>query len=276
MEAQTACRTTLHPLVATAAVAVTLASAVGITVMTGVLPSGTARQAEPSFVAQAAPPVAAAPQPVVAGPAVVPPVVAPVAVSVPVVEPAPVVKPVVKAAPKPKPVVHKPAPVPEEPVQVVQAAVPPPASFPAIPLDYRPPVEARAPAPTAAPAPASVLLAATKPLCLECGVVESMREVEKKGEGTGLGAVAGGMGGLLLGHQVGNGTGNKIATVLGAVGGAFAGNQIEKNARTIKSYEIGVRMEGGSYRSIASTNPPTWRAGDHVRIVNGVIQSDVR
>jgi outer membrane lipoprotein SlyB len=103
-----------------------------------------------------------------------------------------------------------------------------------------------------------------------------MREVAAKGEGTGLGAVAGGLGGLILGKQVGNGTGNKIATVLGAAGGAYAGHQIEKNARTTKSYEVGVRMDDGSYRTVALASAPTWRTGDHVRVVNGGLEADPR
>lgn len=64
-----------------------------------------------------------------------------------------------------------------------------------------------------------------------------------------LGAVAGGIGGLILGHQLGNGTGNKVATALGAAGGAFAGNAIEKNARTTKAYEVGVRVVNGTLQA---------------------------
>jgi outer membrane lipoprotein SlyB len=240
-------RTGLHPLVATAAVAVTIASAIGIAAMTGVLPKGSAQPAAPVAQLQTpAPPVA--PQPV--------------AVAAPEPAPAPVVKPVVKAVPKPKPVVRSvpPAPLPE-PVQVAQA--PAPGTYPQVPPDFRP---AQPPAPVVAP----------KPVCRDCGTVESMREVASKGEGTGLGAVAGGIGGLILGHQVGGGAGNKIATVLGAAGGAYAGNAIEKNARSTKSYEVSVRMEDGGYRTVAMASAPTWRAGDHVRVVNGNLEPDSR
>jgi outer membrane lipoprotein SlyB len=119
-------------------------------------------------------------------------------------------------------------------------------------------------------------MAAPKPVCYDCGTVESMREVAKKGEGTGLGAVAGGIGGLILGHQIGNGAGNKVATVLGAAGGAFAGNAIEKNARTSKSYEVGVLMDDGTRRTVSLASAPTWRTGDHVRVVNGNLEPDGR
>ena len=263
MEIQTAPRTGLHPLVATAAVAVIIASGVGVAAMTGLLPKGSAQPAQPTLGAQApavAPVVTPAPAPVPQ----------PVAVAAPEPAPAPaakpVAKPVAKAAPKPKPLAPTPVatvpPAPQpEPVQVAQA--PAPGTYPPVPPDFRP-----------APPPAPVV--APRPVCYDCGTVESMREVAAKGEGTGLGAVAGGIGGLILGHQVGGGAGNKIATVLGAAGGAYAGHQIEKNARSTKSYEVGVLMDDGSRRTVTLASAPTWRAGDHVRIVNGTLQAEAR
>ena len=110
--------------------------------------------------------------------------------------------------------------------------------------------------------------------CAECGVIESTREIDVRGDGTGLGAVGGAVVGGVIGHQVGRGRGNDVATVLGAVGGAVAGNQIEKQAKSTKSYEITVRFDDGSSRVISEANPPTWRAGDKVKVVNGAIQSN--
>ena len=103
-----------------------------------------------------------------------------------------------------------------------------------------------------------------------------MREVEKKGEGTGLGAVAGGLTGLIVGNQLGSGKGRNVGALLGAAGGAYAGNQIEKNTHSTKSYEVHVRMEDGSFRTIPMATPPAWRTGDRVRLVNGALQSDMR
>jgi len=110
--------------------------------------------------------------------------------------------------------------------------------------------------------------------CAECGVIESTREIDVRGDGTGLGAVGGAVVGGVIGHQVGRGRGNDVATVLGAVGGAVAGNQIEKQARSTKSYEITVRFDDGSSRVINDANPPTWRTSDKVKVINGVIQSN--
>jgi outer membrane lipoprotein SlyB len=110
--------------------------------------------------------------------------------------------------------------------------------------------------------------------CSECGVVQSVREIDTKGEGSGLGAVGGAVAGGVLGHQVGNGDGNTIATVIGAVGGAVAGNEVEKRVKTTKSYQITVRLEDGSIRVISEANATSWRSGDKVKLVNGVIHSN--
>ncbi|MBS1216901.1 MAG: glycine zipper protein [Proteobacteria bacterium] len=124
-----------------------------------------------------------------------------------------------------------------------------------------------APAKVASNAPVSVK-------CAECGVIESTREIATSGEGTGLGAAGGAVVGGLLGHQVGGGSGKQIATVVGAVGGAVAGNEVEKRVKSTKSYEITVRLDDGSIRVIGAADPPTWRTGDHVKVVDGVIRAN--
>lgn len=85
--------------------------------------------------------------------------------------------------------------------------------------------------------------------CSTCGVVESVRAVQLQGQGSGVGVVAGGVVGGLLGHQFGGGKGKTAMTVLGAVGGGVAGNEIEKRARSATVYDITVRMDDGSTRS---------------------------
>jgi outer membrane lipoprotein SlyB len=87
---------------------------------------------------------------------------------------------------------------------------------------------------------------AAAPICTNCGTVESVRQVELEGKGTGLGAVAGGVAGGLLGNQFGSGSGKTAMTVLGAVGGGLAGNQVEKKARSETAYRVSVRMQDGS------------------------------
>lgn len=115
---------------------------------------------------------------------------------------------------------------------------------------------------------------AVRPICSECGVIETISEVKKEGQGSGGGAVGGAVVGGVLGHQVGRGTGRDVATVLGAIGGALAGNAIEKKAKTTTEYNIVVRFEDGSSRIFPSATVPSWRIGDKVKVVNGVIQAN--
>lgn len=112
--------------------------------------------------------------------------------------------------------------------------------------------------------------------CLECGTVEAVREIEQKAEGSGLGAVAGGVGGAILGNQFGKGNGRTIMTILGAAGGAYAGNEIEKQARGAKRWEVSVRLDDGSARTVSYDTQPAWRAGERIRYLNGAIVPEQR
>ncbi len=150
---------------------------------------------------------------------------------------------------------------------------------PAAPKSQRAPVQAAGTAKPAAPKTQTppVQMASNAPAklaCAQCGVIESVREVQRQGQTTGMGAVGGAVVGGLLGNQVGSGRGNTAATIAGAVGGTIAGNEIEKRVKAGKGYEITVRFDDGSSRVISSANAPTWRSGDRVKVVDGVIQSN--
>lgn len=123
-------------------------------------------------------------------------------------------------------------------------------------------------------APAAPVRVAAVATCAECGVIESVRQIDAKGEGSGVGVVGGAVVGGLLGNQVGGGRGKDVMTVVGAVGGAMAGNEVEKRVKTTRSYDVTVRMNDGSSRVISEASQPNWRTGDKVKIVNGVIQSN--
>jgi len=122
----------------------------------------------------------------------------------------------------------------------------------------------QAPEPVAKQAPAA---------CSNCGVVESVRSIEHRPSGSGVGAAGGAILGGLLGNQVGSGHGRQIATVAGAVGGAVAGNQIEGNMKTTHTWDIVVRMDNGGKRTIHQSSQPSWRSGDPVRVVKGQLRS---
>jgi outer membrane lipoprotein SlyB len=95
--------------------------------------------------------------------------------------------------------------------------------------------------------------------CASCGSVESVTAVQRpsKPSPISVGSVAGGVIGAALGNQVGHGNGRTLATVLGAVGGGFAGHAIEGQVRKETVYQVGVRMEDGSRRTIESASAPS-------------------
>ena len=105
----------------------------------------------------------------------------------------------------------------------------------------------------------------------QLATVEAVREVKAPGEAKGVGAIAGGAVGGVLGNKLGKG--KAIAMVLGAAGGAFAGHQIEKQVRSEKRWEISLRLDDGSQRTLPSEVEPAWRAGDRVRIIDNQLQA---
>jgi len=105
--------------------------------------------------------------------------------------------------------------------------------------------------------------------CAECGVVDSIVPVEAKGETHGLGMIAGGVTGALVGNQIGRGNGNAVATIGGAAGGAYAGNEIEKHMKKSVHYKVMIRMPDGTYRTTYQSAAPGFAVGDKVKVSNG-------
>lgn len=128
---------------------------------------------------------------------------------------------------------------------------PAPAKAPAAPARRTP-----APAGTTATADARPVATQRAAVCVRCGVVEGVRAVQQKGAGTGVGAVAGGVAGAAVGNQFGGGNGRAAMTVLGAIGGGMAGHEIEKRARSETVYEVRVRMDDGSLRTLTQKTAP--------------------
>ncbi|MGH8671519.1 MAG: glycine zipper 2TM domain-containing protein [Burkholderiales bacterium] len=125
--------------------------------------------------------------------------------------------------------------------------------------------------PKVAEAPASPSVAQAPVACADCGVIDAITPVEQEGSASGVGAIAGGVAGALLGNQVGKGTGRTIATVIGAAGGAYAGHKIEQNVRKDTVWNITLRMDDGTYRTLSETTQPSWYVGQKVKLINGAI-----
>lgn len=246
--APAAIRSQTHPLLLVAAASVTLFSLAGAASLAGWLPGPAPQNTAPLHVA-----TTPAAKPAPARQAIAMPQQAGEAVAIERPAPATVRRAAaadVAAGPTPT-VTPAPADAPVLPAPA-HAAVPPAPTFPAA-------------------SPESGYRVATPPVCAECGVVETVREIPVEAKGSGGGAIAGGLAGGLLANQVGKGSGRSIATVLGAVGGAFAGNYIEKMLRQGKRYEAVVRFEDGSSRIFTSDTPPVWQSGDRVRLQNGLL-----
>ena len=163
------------------------------------------------------------------------------------------------AAPAKAPVIAvKPVPVKPKPVHAPAPAAP------AVVATTEP-----APAPVAAPVVVAaagtpqvidhgvVVRQPAKPICANCGTIEAVTPIQRNGEAKGVGAVAGGVLGAVVGNQIGHGGGRTAATILGALGGGLAGNAIEKNVRKETVYQVRVRMEDGSTRTIEQASLPS-------------------
>jgi len=105
--------------------------------------------------------------------------------------------------------------------------------------------------------------------CPTCGAIESIRRVEVQGETSGLGAAAGGVAGAIVGNQFGRGDGRTLMTIAGAAGGAYTGNTIEKQMKKHSAWQVTVRLDDGSLRTLTQAAQPPFAIGDRVRIVNG-------
>jgi len=115
-----------------------------------------------------------------------------------------------------------------------------------------------------APAPA--------PICQDCGTVSAISAVSVKGRGTGMGAVAGAVAGIAAGNQVGDGKGTDVAKVVGAIGGAFAGNEAEKRIRAETVYDVTVRMDNGTSRTVRVADASTIASGSRVRVAGSNLE----
>ena len=119
------------------------------------------------------------------------------------------------------------------------------------------------------PAPVQTYPASSPAYGSSYGTVESIQLVQGGGSnGIGTGAVVGGVVGGLLGNQVGGGSGKKAATVAGVIGGAMVGHQMERNSQARNAYQLGIRMDNGSYRTVTQDSTADLQVGARVRVEN--------
>ena len=73
-----------------------------------------------------------------------------------------------------------------------------------------------------------------------------------------------------------------IATVTGYLPGSNAHKveravvvevkEVERSARSDKRYEVSVRLQDGSVKTVSSDALPAWKSGDKVRVVKGRLE----
>lgn len=90
--------------------------------------------------------------------------------------------------------------------------------------------------------------------CANCGVVESIRTVEVRGDAHSAESQS----------ELGRGRGNAVATVVGA------SNSQDTGAKRV-TYRVTARMEDGSYRTVSQAAPPAVAIGAEIRVVDGAV-----
>jgi outer membrane lipoprotein SlyB len=219
----------VRPIVAIAAGSVIVFSAVGVGVMTGLIPSSFSNVEPPADATTSATAVV----------------------------------PAAPAATPPAPTATAPAARTAAPPARTAAPAPQAAPSPAPSADARPMADAEQ-----APSRAERKRAAAR-ACTNCGTVKAVNVVEQAGEGSGLGAIGGAVVGGVLGNQIGDGSGRRIATVAGAAAGAYGGHQAEKHVKSSKSWNVVVRMQDGGSRTFPFASDPGFSSGDRVKVVDG-------
>jgi outer membrane lipoprotein SlyB len=111
-------------------------------------------------------------------------------------------------------------------------------------------------------------------VCATCGVIDSYSAVQVHGANNGVGAVAGGLGGALLGSKIAGRNDHTIGGVIGAVGGGLLGNAIESHERVATVYDVRVRMADGTIRTVRQSTVPNVGArvsvdGNTLRAIDG-------
>ena len=114
-------------------------------------------------------------------------------------------------------------------------------------------------------------VAAAAPVCTTCGVIDGYSPVKVQGQNNGIGAVAGGLGGALVGSKIAGRGNHTLGGAIGAVGGGLLGNAIESHERTSTAYDVRVRMADGSIRTVRQATVPT--VGQRVNVDGNTLKT---
>ncbi len=107
----------------------------------------------------------------------------------------------------------------------------------------------------------------------ESAVVVKIRPVKVGPDQLGksnTGTIAGGIGGALIGSQLGSGFGGALATVGLAGAGAVGGAAAEKKLKTQAGLEITVKLQSGRLRTLVQGSDVSFVKGERVLLMNYV------
>jgi len=101
----------------------------------------------------------------------------------------------------------------------------------------------------------------------QVGAIAGIEPIRERPQGSGTGAVIGGVLGAVVGNQFGSGSGRAVMTGAGAVGGAIAGNNIERNRNTrVVGYRVSIRLDDGTTRTFQRSQLGNLQVGDRVQL----------
>jgi outer membrane lipoprotein SlyB len=104
------------------------------------------------------------------------------------------------------------------------------------------------------------------------GRVNAIQESQQVSQGKSAGASIGGaLVGGAIGSLFGGGSGKTIMTAVGATAGGVAANSAVSNHGASTVWDVSIRFEDGIDRVVRTNQPPPFRPGDRVRVINGAI-----
>jgi outer membrane lipoprotein SlyB len=139
----------------------------------------------------------------------------------------------------------------QSPAAPIGTPATPPINESARPVHYAPPPVHREGARDYSPQQVAAVAA-----CTTCGVIDGYSIVKVQGQNNGVGAVAGGLGGALVGSQIAGRRNHTLGGIVGAIGGGLIGNAVESHERTVTEYDVRVRMADGSFRTVRQSTVP--------------------
>ncbi|MEY3218933.1 MAG: hypothetical protein RIT27_290 [Pseudomonadota bacterium] len=104
---------------------------------------------------------------------------------------------------------------------------------------------------------------------IETGTVERVRAVLVSGTDSGVGTVGGGAIGGIAGGAIGGGRGSDLAAVAGIIGGLLLGNALENQTTQQQGLELTVKLDNGQTALVVQSADPPFQIGDRVRVLTG-------